>query len=276
VLDLGGEPVAKAVVRFRGRWLAINQPVLTDEQGRFELQPPSIPVDLETATRLPEQPIVAFHPYEPLSAAMRVRLDDADAVSNVTLTLEKRDYESVLSDFAGEMPGWQSGDTSAVPDAAERLARSLVSQPAPELDGAAWINTERPQMSLADFRGRYVLLDFWFIGCGPCHYEFPSVKLVHELYKDHGVTVIGVHDSSATPEAVRAHVEKEGLPFPIVVDQPDGRIEAAYRAHSAVLGFPSYVLIGPDGRVIHADHTVPAPSLRTNKLEIIRQYAMDR
>jgi hypothetical protein len=100
------------------------------------------------------------------------------------------------------------------------------------------------------------------------------VKLVYELYKDHGVTVIGVHDNSAPPEAVRAHVERIGLPFPIVVDRPDGGIESVYRTHRAVQGFPSYVLIGPDGNVLHADGTVPGPTLRNYKLEIIRQHAM--
>ncbi|HUG92348.1 MAG TPA: carboxypeptidase regulatory-like domain-containing protein [Planctomycetaceae bacterium] len=271
VLDSAGEPVARAVVRVRGRYLGWP-PLLTDERGRFELQPPWIPTADVSDERLPAAPIVAFHPYEPLSASVTVRLNDAEAVANIRLTLEKRDYESVLSDFAGEMPGWQRGDTSSVPDAADRLARSLRGRPAPELDGAAWLNTERPQMSLADFRGQYVLLDFWFINCGPCHADFPSVKLVHELYKDHGVTVIGVHDNSATPEAVRAHVQKEGLEFPIVVDHPDGRIVAEYQTHAAVPGFPSYVLIGPDGNVVHVDYTVPAPSLRTYTLEIIRRY----
>jgi hypothetical protein len=61
----------------------------------------------------------------------------------------------------------------AVSDAAERLEKSLRGRPAPELDGIAWINTERPQMSLADFRGQYVLLDFWSSAADPASTSSP-------------------------------------------------------------------------------------------------------
>src|SRR4029077_15063413 len=115
-------------------------------------------------------------------------------------------------------------------------------QPAPELEGAAWFNTDA--RSLKDLRGRYVLLDFWFIGCGPCHGDFPSVKLVHERFEKLGVTVIGVHNNSSKPEAVREHCRQQGLKFPIVVDHTDGRILNAYLP-LGVKGFPSYILIGP-------------------------------
>jgi hypothetical protein len=94
---------------------------------------------------------------------------------------------------------------------------------------------------------------------------------LHDLYKDHGVVVIGVHNNSETAETVREHVEKEGLTFPILVDHPDGRTVARYEAHG-VSGYPSYILIGPDGNVLLDDETIPHPSLRTYKLEIVRNY----
>jgi hypothetical protein len=76
-----------------------------------------------------------------------------------------------------------------------------------------------------------------------------------------------VHNNSASPEAVRAHVAKIGLPFPIVVDHPDGRTIARYSAAGMVEGYPSYVLIGPDGTILR-------PSLGNFKLEILRQYCL--
>jgi len=146
-------------------------------------------------------------------------------------------------------------------------------QPAPELEGAAWYNTDA--RSLKDFRGRYVLLDFWSTGCGPCHVDFPSVKLVHERFEKHGVTVIGVHDNSSKPEAVREHCRQQGLKFPIVVDHADGRILNSYR-ELGVNSFPSYILIGPDGKILENDKATDGPSLRMFKLEVIRQYILDR
>ena len=148
-------------------------------------------------------------------------------------------------------------------------------QAPPEIDSALWLNTDERTLKLADLRGKYVLLDFWFIGCGPCHADFPSVKLVHELYKDKGVVVIGVHNNSSPPEAVRKHVAKIGLPFPVAVDHPDGRTIARFEEHGVPAGYPDYVLISPEGKVLLDDRTIPHPTLRSYKLEIIRKLLLE-
>jgi thiol-disulfide isomerase/thioredoxin len=151
---------------------------------------------------------------------------------------------------------------------------SLQGRQPPELDGVAWLNTDDQPLKLAELRGKYVLLDFWFTGCGPCHHDFPSVKLVHALYNDKGLVVIGIHDNSNTPDEVREHVAKIGLPFPIVVDHADGRMVASFRAHGIANGFPNYVLIGPDGTILLDDRTIPHPPLHGYKVEIVRQYLL--
>ena len=47
-------------------------------------------------------------------------------------------------------------------------------------------------ISLADYRGKVVLLDFWAVWCGPCLGEIPRIKAVYEEYYDKGFDVIGV------------------------------------------------------------------------------------
>ena len=143
----------------------------------------------------------------------------------------------------------------------------------PELDGAAWLNTGA--RSLKEFRGRYVLLDFWFIGCGPCHADLPNVKLVHERFAKQGVTVIGVHDRSSSPEIVQEFCRKHSIDYPTVVDHKDGRILEAYRS-LGVNSFPTYILIDPDGKVLVNDRTTMGPSLRSFKVELIRQIVNER
>ncbi len=156
----------------------------------------------------------------------------------------------------------------------ERLkAISLGGKEPPELDGAHWLNTDKPRMSWPDFRGKYVLLQFWTTWCGPCHGDLPSVKLAHELYKDRGLVIIGVHDNSMPLEAVKEDAAKHGMSWPIVVDHPDGRILRDYEEHG-LSGYPSYMLIGPDGKVVRDDDTIPGPQLRSFKLEILRQLLM--
>lgn len=261
-----GSLATKAVVRLRGQYLRWTQPVVTDEVGRFELQAPWIPID-EREQRLPIQPLVAFDPLRPLAARADVRLDEPGAIE---LKLEPHEPPWLLSAFSEEMTEWERGRVSKE-QAAKDAAISLRQKRPPELEGAEWLNTDQPAPTLADFRGKYILLDFWFTACGPCHREFPAVKLIHELYKVN-VVVIGVHNNSALPEAVREHAAKIGLTFPIVIDHPDGRIVSSYQAHGLVPHYPSYVLIGPDGNVLLDDKTIAHPKLSSYKLEILHSY----
>lgn len=118
-----------------------------------------------------------------------------------------------------------------------------------------------------------LLLDFWFTGCGPCHYDFPSVKLIHERFEKLGVTVIAVHDNSSSPEAVLEHCRQQGLAFPIVVGHQNGRILGAYR-QLGVTSFPTYILLGPDGNILGNGSVTNGPPLRTFKLEVVRGYVL--
>lgn len=271
VQDGQGRPVPGAVVRLRGLLRGMT-PTKTDENGRFELSPPSIPADPETEEPRPVQSLVAFHPYERLAARTDVRLDDPDSLEEVVLMLAPHEPGALVDDFREELTPYERGELNEVGRVAERAARTLRGQPAPDLDGT-WLNVEPPADGLAAFRGKYVLLDFWFIGCGPCHADFPSVKLLHDLYKDHGLVVIAVHDNSATPETVREFAEKEGMTVPILVDEPDGRTNARYEGRG-LSGYPSHILIAPDGTILDDDTTTPSPSLRTYKIELLRELLL--
>ncbi|WP_422931838.1 carboxypeptidase regulatory-like domain-containing protein [Singulisphaera sp. PoT] len=266
-----GSPAAKAIVRLRGRYMNGLQPVLTDASGRFEIQSVYLPSDPETGKRLVNQTLVAFDPYRPLAARAEIRLDQP---GEAVLTLEPHTPDWPISAFRKDMTDWERGDVE--PDRASKgAAVSLKGKTPPEIDASSWINTPGQDFGLAGLKGKYILLDFWFIGCGPCHGDFPSVKLVHELYKDRGVAVIGIHNNSSPPEAVRKHVAEIGLPFPVAVDHPDGRIVARFEDHGLPDGYPDYVLISPEGKVLLDDRTIPHPSLRSYKLEIIRQHWLE-
>ncbi len=266
-----GTPAARAVVRLRGRYMRGYQPVLTDGAGRFMIRPQAIPLDQDTGKRAFVQHVVAFDPYRPLAARAEVRLDHP---KELVLKLEPHDPGWLLSAFPDELADWERGVVPPA-EASRDAAISLRGRTPPEIDSALWLNTNDRTLKLADLRGKYVLLDFWFIGCGPCHGDFPSVKLVHELYKDKGVVVIGVHNNSNTPEEVRKHVAEIGLPFPVAVDHPDGRTIARFEEHGVPAGYPDYVLISPEGKVLLDDRTIPHPVLRAYKLEIIRKLLLE-
>jgi thiol-disulfide isomerase/thioredoxin len=273
VLDANGEPAANAVVRFRGSMLTYGvSPVITDEQGRFELAPPWIPVDLKTHEQLPAQTLVAFAPDRWEDGDAVIHLDQPDTLKEVVLQMSTSNSGDFITRITSDLNPWQRG-VVAPEERTQAAAISLKDKPAPELDGAHWINAGRPKTSLADFRGKYVLLQFWTTWCGPCHTDMPALKLLSELYKDKGLVVIGVHDNSTPLEAIEKDVIKNKLLYPIVVDHPDGRIMSVYNAHG-ISGFPSYVLIDPQGRVIKEDRTIASPTLRSFKFEIIRQLLL--
>jgi thiol-disulfide isomerase/thioredoxin len=275
VHDANGQPLPQVVVRFRGSILAYAvEPAITDDAGRFELAPPWIPEDLQSHDRLPAQSLVAFHPAEPLYAHRVVELDRPETLSDVVLQMAPQNFDSLIARFPADLNAWQRGEIPAE-DKARLSSISLFGKPAPELDAAHWLNTNNSVRSLADFRGKYVLLQFWTTWCGPCHADMPGVKLLDKLYRDKGLVVIGVHDNSMPLSAIEADVAKEMLEYPIAVDHPDGRIMKRYKEHG-ISGFPSYLLIGPDGTVIKDDRTVAGPTLRSFKIEIVRELFMPK
>jgi hypothetical protein len=150
-----GRPVPNAVVRFRGSMLTFaTNPVITGADGKFELQPKFIPEDFQTHERLAAQTVVAFDSLESTAADTRIRLDNPASCQNIVLKLEPQGSGSLITKFPADLSlWWQRG---AVPkDEKEHLASiSLAGKPAPELDGAEWLNTEGKKMSLADFRGK--------------------------------------------------------------------------------------------------------------------------
>lgn len=102
-------------------------------------------------------------------------------------------------------------------------------------------------VTLTDFRGRHVLLNFWASWCGPCRGETPALRAFHEE-RGAGVTVVGVNQQESRAAAA-AFAEEFGVPYPIALDA-DGRVSAAYRVST---GLPVSFLIDPEGvvRQIH-------------------------
>ncbi len=56
-------------------------------------------------------------------------------------------------------------------------------------------------LSLADYKGKYVLIDFWASWCGPCRKGNPHLKSLYAKYKEKGFEIIGISDDDSKPEA---------------------------------------------------------------------------
>ena len=119
-------------------------------------------------------------------------------------------------------------------------------EPAPEF---AVVDVYGDTLRLADFRGRHVLLDFWFTTCGPCIEDTPELVEIYSAKQAHGLEIIGISVDKSR-KAVLRYVEKNGIEWPQVIEvENETKPTEIYH----ISGFPSYVWIGPDGVVINPE-----------------------
>ncbi len=126
------------------------------------------------------------------------------------------------------------------------LPRKLlkVGEPAPGFDVEA---LDSRRLKLQDFRGKYLLIDFWATWCGPCLAELPELKAIHDRFSvDERFAMLSL-SLDADKEAPRTFAAEKGLRWTqgFLGNWIDGGAQEAYRVEA----IPSYFLIGPDGKL---------------------------
>jgi cytochrome c biogenesis protein CcmG, thiol:disulfide interchange protein DsbE len=99
------------------------------------------------------------------------------------------------------------------------------------------------QRTLASFRGKPVVLNFWASWCTPCRQEAPLLERAQKRLVAHGGTVVGITFRDATPDA-RAFVRKFGLTYPSLRDV-DGKLAESYGTRA----LPETFVLDRAGRV---------------------------
>ena len=121
----------------------------------------------------------------------------------------------------------------------------VVKEGEPMYDDAVLYDLDGGGHRLSDYnKGKYLLLDFWNIGCPPCVASFPELKELSEVYKD-SLTVISISLDA------RKYWEEASRKHQITwVNLIDKQAKSGVFAHYGGKAFPTYVVISPEGRVV--------------------------
>ena len=150
----------------------------------------------------------------------------------------------LLAGGAGLWVGLEAGDGASEPD--DRAGDPEVggepgslSIPAAVVDFAT---LEGDSASLADYRGRVVLLNLWGTWCPPCRREIPDLVRLQDRIESRGATVVGLAVDSGSPTKIRAFADRYGINYPIW--RSDSRtVIRHYRAR----GYPTTLLVDREG-----------------------------
>jgi len=125
-----------------------------------------------------------------------------------------------------------------------QLFPPLVAEIGDDMADADFFDIDGNTKHISDYLGKYLLLDFWSIGCGPCIAAFPEMKEVAETYNEK-LTIISISLDVETrwKEAMSEH----DMPW---VNIRDPKAMGGLIANYGARGIPYYVIISPDGKVV--------------------------
>lgn len=111
------------------------------------------------------------------------------------------------------------------------------------------------KLSLSDYKGKVVMLDFWATWCGPCRIEIPSFEQLENHYRDQGFAIIGISMDDGGPGPVRDFYQQFKMNYPVAMGN-----DTLAEQYGGVFGLPTTMVIGRDGRIYakHVGATDPA------------------
>jgi thiol-disulfide isomerase/thioredoxin len=98
-------------------------------------------------------------------------------------------------------------------------------------------------ISLADLRGKVVLVNFWATWCPPCRAEIPDLIKLQEKYRDK-LVVLGISEDEVSPEEVKAFVTEQKMNYPVAMSTPE--MSKIFKGVSAL---PTTFVVDPEGNM---------------------------
>ena len=137
----------------------------------------------------------------------------------------------------------RAGGSNAPPrsDKAASVCRIKPPKPAP-LNYTLKDMNGKP-VTLADYKGKVIMLNFWATWCGPCQAEIPMFVKLQDKYRDQGLIFLGVSIDDEPPQ-LQSYASRMKMNYPVLVGADHDDLQEAY---GPMVGIPTTVLIGRDG-----------------------------
>lgn len=212
---------------------------------------------LQTMTQMPDTP------------TMNGLLENVARLSQEAKTLKCIDHPTMQVLLRFIMLADGVGDAAKISQACKSLHEALIAsddanlvQSATLLTGMArrltlvgnpmamvGVTLDGKEVSLADYRGKVVLVDFWATWCGPCVREFPHLKKMYETYHEKGFDILGF-SLDEDKEKLAGFLKDRNVPWTVLVQKENGEGVADPAGYYGILGIPCMILVGADGNVI--------------------------
>jgi thiol-disulfide isomerase/thioredoxin len=140
----------------------------------------------------------------------------------------------------GANPGW--ADVASLRDGdMKKLALLETPAPVPE---AVLLDAEDGTHALADYKGKWVVLNFWATWCAPCRHEMPSLERLQAAMP--GIAVVPVATGRNAVEGIKRFFEEAGVKTLPILRDPQSELARAM----GVLGLPVTVILNPEGQEV--------------------------
>lgn len=99
--------------------------------------------------------------------------------------------------------------------------------------------------SLEQYRGKWVVVNYWATWCKTCRKEFPDLVSMHNDNQDQDIVVVGINFESINPDQLRAFVDEHNISYPVLMSKP---IPATPLGR--VFALPTTYIIDPSGKLV--------------------------